>query len=104
VTERPHATDADRLRRCGELICGYGWQRGLARVLGAYHPQGARESIDDRYVRRVAAGTHPAPAWWWEVFRTELQKQLSGLSARRDRIARAIRTLPVTSTAKQPQP
>jgi hypothetical protein len=43
-----------------------GWQRAVARALGPWHPDGARETIDDRLVRRWAAGERPIPTW---VFR-----------------------------------
>lgn len=45
------------------MLYGTDWQRPLARGLGPYHPQGARESIDDRLVRRWASGERPIPAW-----------------------------------------
>jgi hypothetical protein len=51
------------LARAGTLLLGAEWQRPLARVVGPYHPQGARESIDPRLVQRWASGERPIPAW-----------------------------------------
>ena len=45
------------------LLFGAEWQRALARNLGGYHPDGSRESIDDRLVRRWVAGERPVPNW-----------------------------------------
>ena len=58
-------TDRDLLRRAGELLHGRQWQRAIARSLGAYHPGGQRDSLDDRLVRRWVAGDRPVPAWVW---------------------------------------
>lgn len=44
-------------------IYGEDWQRPLARALGPLHPDGARDAIDDRLVRRWAAGERPIPEW-----------------------------------------
>ncbi len=51
------------LRRVGDMLYGAGWQRALARGLGPLHPKKARESIDDRLVRRWASGERPIPGW-----------------------------------------
>jgi hypothetical protein len=40
-----------------------GWQHAVARVLGAFHPDGARDTIDARLVRRWATGDRPIPRW-----------------------------------------
>ena len=58
-------TDRDRLIACGRLLYGAIWQRSLARGLGPLHPDGPRDSIDDRTVRRWVAGDRPIPAWVW---------------------------------------
>ena len=42
---------------------GADWQRPLAKGLGPLHPDGAREAIDDRLVRRWASGERPIPTW-----------------------------------------
>lgn len=53
------------LAAVASLVYGDRWQRALARALGAYHPDGPRRSIDDRLVRRWAAGERLIPAWVW---------------------------------------
>ena len=53
----------DRLRHAGNLLFGVDWQRPLSRALGPLHPSGAREAIDDRLVRRWAAGERDVPDW-----------------------------------------
>lgn len=47
----------------GRLLYGDQWQRALARGLGPLHPDGERESIDDRLVRRWASGERDVPEW-----------------------------------------
>lgn len=47
----------------GRLLYGDQWQRAIARGLGPLHPDGERESIDDRLVRRWAAGERDVPDW-----------------------------------------
>ena len=42
---------------------GDGWVRGIAADLGALHPDGPRDPIDDRLIRRWAAGTRDVPEW-----------------------------------------
>ena len=59
-------TPADRLgvlTRVGEALHGESWQRAIARDLGPYHPDGERESIDSRLVRRWVAGDRPVAEW-----------------------------------------
>ncbi|GJD87114.1 hypothetical protein BHAOGJBA_0614 [Methylobacterium hispanicum] len=51
------------LTRIAARIYGPDWQRPLSRGLGPLHPDGAREAIDDRLVRRWASGERPIPAW-----------------------------------------
>jgi hypothetical protein len=53
----------DMLRGIGEAIYGPEWQRALARALGPRHPDGPRESLDDRLVRRWASGDRSVPSW-----------------------------------------
>ena len=53
----------DDLHKAGDLLAGQDWQRPLARLLGPLHPNGARDSIDDRLVRRWASGERPIPSW-----------------------------------------
>lgn len=60
-------SDVDLLRRAGELLYGINWQRALARGLGPLHPDGPRPAINDRTVRRWAAGDSAVPAWAWRA-------------------------------------
>ena len=62
--DRVHVTmkPAELARVCTTLI-GPDWQRPLARALGPRHPLGFRKAIDDRLVRRWAAGEKPVPRW-----------------------------------------
>ncbi len=56
-------TRADLLRAAGEALEGRDWQRAIARALGPLHPDGSREAIDDRLVRRWAVGERSIPDW-----------------------------------------
>lgn len=51
------------LASVGRLAHGLAWQRAIAADLGRYHPNGARDRIDERLVRRWAAGHRPIPDW-----------------------------------------
>jgi len=53
----------DLLVSASELLFGPEWQRVIARRLGAFHPDGPREAIDDRLVRRWTSGERPIPDW-----------------------------------------
>ncbi len=79
--------DLASLTEIGRLLYGEDWQRPLARGLGPLHPDGARESIDDRLVRRWAAGDRPIPAW---VGQAVLKLMLKGATVYEKR-ARALR-------------
>ena len=57
------------LSEAGALLYGDQWQRALARGLGPLHPDGERESIDDRSVRRWVSGERPIPAWVFPALR-----------------------------------
>ena len=88
-------SDVDLFRRAGEALYGPQWQRALARALGALHPDGARPSIDDRYVRRLAAGERPVPGWMWGAIGELVSAERSGLGDRRaqlDELAAALRS------------
>lgn len=56
-------TRRDALIQAGPILYGPAWQSALARSLGPHHPDGPREAIDDRLVRRWAAGQRPIPDW-----------------------------------------
>ena len=57
------ALDVQRLREFGALMFGTDWQRATARALGPHHPDGPRDSVDDRLVRRWIAGERQIPIW-----------------------------------------
>ena len=54
---------AEDFRRAGDVIFGQEWQRPMSRALGPLHPDGPRESIDERLVRRWASGDREIPVW-----------------------------------------
>lgn len=64
------------------LLYGDDWQRPLARGLGPFHPHGARESIDDRLVRRWVAGERPVAGWVSMVMLDLMEKRALGLMRR----------------------
>lgn len=47
---------------CASFL-GAEWHRAIARELGPHHPNGPRPQIDDRLVRRWAAGEREIPIW-----------------------------------------
>lgn len=55
--------DRQTLEKAGVLLLGPDWKLPLASVLGPHHPEGAREKIDPRLVRRWAAGDRAIPGW-----------------------------------------
>jgi len=82
----------DLFRRSGEALYGPQWQRALARALGPMHPDGPREAIDDRFVRRLAAGDRSVPRWIWLA--------LAGLAAaQRESLGSIERELAATARA-----
>jgi hypothetical protein len=73
--------DVPTLERFGLLLVGADWQRPLARLLGPRHPDGARESIDDRLVRRWYSGDRPIPAWVGPALADLLDEQAKHFAA-----------------------
>ncbi len=57
------------------------WQRALAHALGPLHPQGPRERIDDRLVRRWAAQEQgrDIPGWVLGALRSIAESRASEL-------------------------
>lgn len=53
----------DLMRQATTLLFGEPSARQLARALGPLHPDGPRDHVDDRLVRRWAAGHREIPSW-----------------------------------------
>jgi hypothetical protein len=51
------------LSQAGAALCGPAWKNPMSRVLGPYSPDGPRDHVDPRLVRRWAAGARPIPDW-----------------------------------------
>jgi len=81
-------TRRDILNQAGPALYGPAWKNDLARALGAYHPDGPREHIDNRLLRRWAAGDRPIPDWILPALLSMLESQ----HAANDVIRAAIRT------------
>lgn len=81
-------TDLGTVVDVARLLYGSDWQRPLARGLGSLHPDGPRETMDDRLVRRWAAGERSIPEWVGPALVQVLRRQ-SDLYVRR---AEAFRT------------
>lgn len=62
-------TPRDLLEQAATLVLGGKWQRPLARLL----------AVDDRLVRRWAAGDRPVPVWVLERLRSELEIRAAGI-------------------------
>ena len=56
-------TPPEKLRIAGTALFGADWRSEMAVALGPHHPDGPRNSIDDRLVRRWAAGERDIPDW-----------------------------------------
>jgi hypothetical protein len=65
----------------GAVLFGADWQRAIARTLGRWHPQGARDAIDDRLVRRWATGERPVPHWVFPALAEVVDVRARGLNA-----------------------
>jgi len=62
--------DVDRLKTCGEALFGAQWQRDLAREI----------HVDDRLVRRWAAGDRPVPPERWGQIRALMRRRAAELA------------------------
>ncbi|WP_331285182.1 MULTISPECIES: hypothetical protein [Methylobacteriaceae] len=57
-------TPREMLARAGEALTGDdNWAKAVARALGAYHPDGPRETIDPRSVSRWRTGAMEILPW-----------------------------------------
>lgn len=74
--------DIATVTEIAQLLYGDDWQRPLARGLGPLHPDGVRASIDDRLVRRWAAGERPVPVWVGEALVSLLERRAIALAGR----------------------
>lgn len=72
--------DPDLLADAGRRLFGEDWQRALARALGPHHPSGPRDAIDDRLVRRWAAGERPIADWVAPVLAGMLDEEADACS------------------------
>ena len=63
-------------QRAGEAILGPEWHRPMSRELGRLHPDGPRDEIDNRMLRRWAAGERPIPDWVPEVLAALAQENI----------------------------
>jgi Family of unknown function (DUF5677) len=72
----------------GSLLFGQEWQRPIARMLGPFHPEGGRGPIDDRLVRRWAAGERTIPDWVITALQRATTSRAAELGAMGGRLAR----------------
>lgn len=75
------AVTFEQLKAAGELLVGPEWQRAFARMLGPFHPDGHRDTIDDRLVRRWATGERPIPPWVDVVIEMRLESRAQHFEA-----------------------
>jgi hypothetical protein len=73
--------DPETLDQAGRLLLGPDWKLPMASLLGPYHPEGARERIDPRLVRRWAVGDRPIPPWVAPVLASLLQERSKQLAS-----------------------
>lgn len=76
------------LAKAGEALTGdtEEWSRALARALGAYHPDGPRETIDPRSVSRWRNGSLEILPWVGEVLPRLLMDEADALEAHAERL------------------
>lgn len=87
----PEALDRKTLEQAARLLLGDEWKRPLAKLLGAYHPNGPRESIDPRLPFRwtmeppedstAKFNGRPIPPWIWPVLSELLHERALDLAA-----------------------
>jgi hypothetical protein len=78
----------DLLARAGSILFGPEWQRPVARMLGPLHPEGGRDTIDDRLLRRWASGERPIPDWVIPALQRAIASRAAELNAMAGRLAR----------------
>lgn len=80
---------APELGRAAEALLGEGWQPSLARLLGEHHPDGPRDDLDLRMVRRWVTGRRPVPAWVPSALEAILKREAAGMLAAAAALERA---------------
>lgn len=96
-------TDLVVVVEAASLLYGEDWQRPLARGLGPMHPDGAREAIDDRLVRRWASGERPIPGWVGPAL-VHLLRRHASLAAKRSFALKDAATALEARLAPDPEP
>ena len=71
------------------MLFGSEWQHAIARSLGRLHPDGSREAIDRRLVRRWASGERAIPVWVVSAIARMLDSRVTELNTMRIRLSRA---------------
>jgi hypothetical protein len=77
------------------MLFGPEWQHAVARSLGQFHPEGAREAIDSRLVRRWASGERVVPIWVISAIARILESRMMESDAMRIRLSSAAATIAV---------
>ncbi|MFC6743514.1 hypothetical protein [Methylobacterium tardum] len=87
----PEALDGRTLEMAGRLLLGPEWKRPLAKLLGPFHPDGPRETIDPRlpfrWTMEPTPGSskpfngRPIPGWVWPVLSELLHQRALDLAA-----------------------
>ena len=68
------------------MLFGPEWQHAIARSLGPFHPDGSREAIDSRLVRRWASGERVVPIWVISAVARMLESRVAELDTMRIRL------------------
>jgi hypothetical protein len=84
AAREPYLTP-ETLEEAGILLAGPDWKLPMSALLGPHHPEGARERIDPRLVRRWAAGERPIPHWVRPVLAELLVRRTMQLSREANR-------------------
>lgn len=80
-------TPRDMVALAGRALTGTDdWAKPLARALGAYHPDGPKETIDPRSVSRWRTGAMEVLPWALEALPLILREHAERLEAEADRL------------------
>jgi hypothetical protein len=63
------------------------WQHAIAKELGQFHPDGPRDAIDSRLIRRWASGERVVPNWVVSALARILELRVSELDTMRVRVS-----------------